>query len=156
MPTILKTTLSKNYKTASPFSRAFLLAIVSLATLLIVPFILAYVSTNFWIKYAVYLERPSYQFTKCAVYVKARTGTRLVNSFRMVRGDSRLDKYSSKDLFLTLETLAPAVDDSRFSFHLSGQTTGAVESVRIVLEFDLGLRVFIALFNLHTIGKVRI
>jgi hypothetical protein len=140
MPTILSTNITKNYKTSSPFSRAFLLAISFLTTLLLVPFLLAYLSTNLWIKHDTFIELPSYKYRKCLVYARTNNGLSR-NYFRAVKS-TLLDKYESKDLALALETSSPGVDDTQFRFKLSGVADGgAVESLRIVFEFDLLLQV---------------
>lgn len=154
MPTILRTSLHKRYKTSSPFSRASLLALSFLVTLLLVPFILAYASTNFWPRLDVYLETPRYQYKRCLVYSKAKNDIKETNSFRIMErlssslsnsntAAAKLIKYTGKDLRASLETLAPGVNDTQFSFQLSGSVAGAtmVESLRIVLEFDMILQV---------------
>jgi hypothetical protein len=154
MPTILCTNLTKSYKTSSPFSRAFLLALSFLTFLLIVPFILAYVSTNLWIQHDVYMERPAYTYKQCVVYAKSRLGDRTGDYFRTVK-TSEFDRYMSRDMGLTLETSAPGVDDTKFRFELSGVVDAGmiVESMRIVLEFDLFLEVSL-LAQSYFLGQV--
>jgi hypothetical protein len=75
-----------------------------------------------------------------------------VDYFRTVKSVSTtLDRFASKDMVLSLETSAAGVDDTYFRFVLSGSVQGgAVQSLRIVLEFDLLLQVYILLLTIRT------